>query len=253
MAIIWEKCEAGVTYQVREAGRTRRLYTNGVFHSQYNPAQPVGGSVWDLLMLPAFFFPPAAVRRVLVLGVGGGAVIKQLQHFLTPEQILGIELNPIHLHVAEHYFDVSGGGIKLVQDDAVKWVRDRREGSFDLIIDDLFGEDEGEPVRAVAADAGWFNALLRCLSPQGALVMNFDSSKAMRDSAYFGSKPVQRRFGSAFEFSTPLYDNRVGAFMRRKCERGDLFASLAQEPQLDIRRKSCRLNFDMRKLRVSGN
>ena len=52
MALLWERRVEGTLYQVRSAGRTRRLYTNGVFHSQYNPVRPVTGSVWDLLLLP---------------------------------------------------------------------------------------------------------------------------------------------------------------------------------------------------------
>lgn len=75
MAVLWEKHVDGVRYQVRAAGRTRRFYTDGVFHSQYNPLNPVTGHVWDLLMIPAFFYATGSVGRVLVLGVGGGAVI----------------------------------------------------------------------------------------------------------------------------------------------------------------------------------
>ncbi|HHH44614.1 MAG TPA: class I SAM-dependent methyltransferase, partial [Gammaproteobacteria bacterium] len=93
MSLVWQKQADGVDYQVRRAGRTLRLYTNGVFHSQYNPARPVTGSVWDLLLVPAFFYPPAELQRILVLGVGGGAVIQNLRRFVQPQQIVGVELN----------------------------------------------------------------------------------------------------------------------------------------------------------------
>ncbi len=42
---------------MRTAGKTLRLYTDGVFHSQFNPNHAVTGGVWDALMLPAFFYP----------------------------------------------------------------------------------------------------------------------------------------------------------------------------------------------------
>ena len=90
-------------YQVRTAGRTRRLYTNGVFHSQYNPANPVTGHVWDLLMIPAFFHAPDSVQRVLVLGVGGGAVIGLLRRFVSPAAVVGFELSPLHVFVARRF------------------------------------------------------------------------------------------------------------------------------------------------------
>ena len=79
MALLWSEQDGDSRYEVRSAGNTRRLYTNGVFHSQYNPNNPVTGSVWDLLLLPAFFLPPGRPRRVLVLGVGGGENIRGQQ------------------------------------------------------------------------------------------------------------------------------------------------------------------------------
>ncbi|QKQ25565.1 hypothetical protein [Candidatus Reidiella endopervernicosa] len=58
MALLWYRKEGESRYEVRSAGATRRLYTNGVFHSQYNPNRPISGSVWGLLMLPALYYPP---------------------------------------------------------------------------------------------------------------------------------------------------------------------------------------------------
>src|SRR5690606_1943682 len=87
MALIWSKRHGNVKYEVRSAGNTRRLYSNGVFHSSYNPSRAITGGVWDLLMMPAFLYPPGAIRRVLLLGVGGGTVIRQLQAFVRPREI----------------------------------------------------------------------------------------------------------------------------------------------------------------------
>lgn len=67
MAIIWSRCLGGVHYEVRSAGNSLRLYTDGVFHSQYNPYRLITGHVWDLLMLPALFYPANKIKRVLVM------------------------------------------------------------------------------------------------------------------------------------------------------------------------------------------
>ncbi|WP_455217906.1 hypothetical protein, partial [Kaarinaea lacus] len=87
MAIVWHKKISGTCYEVRKAGNSIRLYTDGVFHSQYNPHRPVTGSVWDLLMLPAFFTNIDKISRVLVLGVGGGSVIQLLHRYVKPDEI----------------------------------------------------------------------------------------------------------------------------------------------------------------------
>ena len=60
MAVLFEKVANGRVYQVRSAGNSRRLYTDGVFHSQYNPNHIITGSVWDLLFLPSQFYVKGA-------------------------------------------------------------------------------------------------------------------------------------------------------------------------------------------------
>ena len=45
MAILWQKIIKNTQYEVRSAGQTRRLYTDGVFHSQFNPQRAITGGV----------------------------------------------------------------------------------------------------------------------------------------------------------------------------------------------------------------
>lgn len=248
MAVLWSKQITGTRYEVRRAGGSRRLYTDGVFHSQFNPHRPVTGNVWDLLMLPAFFYPPGTIRRVLVLGVGGGAVIRQLLHFIGPAQVVGVELDPVHLYLARRFFGVRRKGVVLHQGDAVEWVRGYRGPPFDMVIDDLFGQEAGEPVRAVPASARWFNTLLGHLSPEGVLVANFASNEALGGCAYFSNRGVARRFKSAFRFTTPQSANAIGAFLRRAATGRMLRTRLAAVPGLDPARKTCGLRYRLRRL-----
>ncbi len=249
MAIVWQKTVRGTDYQVRSAGHTRRLYTDGVFHSQYNANRPVTGSVWDLLLLPAFFHPVGEIQRVLVLGVGGGAVINQLNHFLSPHRIEGVELNPVHIHVARKYFNVDSTNVSLHEADAVSWLKSYRGPKFDLIIDDLFGEENGEPCRAVAANQSWCELLRRRLKTNGTLVMNFDTPQSRRECYWYKQAkfdwPIQR------ELSTPLYSNSVGVWSgQRVSNLNDRFRSnLRQFSALDEQQKSCTLNYKMRAVR----
>ncbi len=249
MAILWHKQDGETRYEVRSAGKTLRLYTNGVFHSQYNPANPVTGSVWDLLLLPAFFLPDV-VRRVLVLGVGGGAVIRQLNHFLQPEEIVGVELNPVHLEIAERFFEVGAANVTLHQADAIWWVKQYRGEPFDLIIDDIFSDNEGDPQRAITADIRWFRRLVKLLAPQGAVVTNFGSAGELKSSAWFTEERMRDRFPAAFQLTTPLYENVIGAFMGRPTDSRDLRRKLAEWPELDTAKKSCRLKYSIRRLKA---
>ena len=213
MAVIWTRSVGDTRFEVRRAGRSVRLYTNGVFHSQYNPANPAAGAVWNLLMLPAFFRPSGSVRRVLLLGVGGGAVIRLLDHYVRPQRVIGVELDPTHLYIARRFFGVTAQRAELIEADAVDWLRRYRGPPFDLIIDDLFGEQDGEPVRAVDADRAWLARLARNLSDDGVLTMNFVAMRSLRDACRTLQQDMPSRFAHAFGLSLPTYENTVGAFV----------------------------------------
>jgi len=248
MSIVWQKRADGVDYQVRRAGRTLRLYTNGVFHSQYNPARPVTGSVWDLLLLPAFFFRPGELRRILVLGVGGGAVIQNLRRFVQPQQITGVELNPVHLSVAKRFFGVHGDDVQLLEADAIDWVRRYEGPAFDLVIDDLFGEVDGEPQRAIHAGGEWVRSLLGLLSGDGAIVSNFASRLELDVSAYVAQAACRNRFESGFCLTTPQNYNQVGVFLRRPATTRQLRERLVDIAELNPRRRSNGLAYRIRTL-----
>ena len=246
MAILWQKTIKNTRYEVRTAGQTRRLYTDGVFHSQFNPEHVVTGGVWDILMLPALFYPKNSIQRVLVLGVGGGAVIQLLQHYIKPTEIIGVELNPVHIMLAKRYFGITNKLAQLVQADAVKWLDDYSGPPFDMIIEDLFGEQDGEPVRAVKANKLWIEKLNSHLSPEGVLVMNFISSADLKNCAAVSYKKVSGLFVSSFQFTLTHYVNAVGAFLKKPATSQMLRKNIND---IDDLKKSKKLDFHVRKIK----
>ena len=104
MAILWQHATEGDHYEVRQAGSSVRLYRNGVHHSQWNPRRPLAGSVWDLLALPALYRAAGAVSSACVLGFGAGAVAGVLRATAGIEHLVGVELDPMHLSVADGFF-----------------------------------------------------------------------------------------------------------------------------------------------------
>lgn len=237
MALLWFRQQGEDRYEVRSAGNSRRLYRNGVFHSQFNENRPFTGGVWDLLMLPAFFFTPGEIKRVLVLGVGGGAVIRQLQRYIMPEQIVGVDLDPLHLELAARFFSVED--VELECADAQAWLAEYQGEKFDLIIDDLFNEQQGEPMRAVAMCEAWGERLLQHLAPGGAIVANFVSSKELRQSALYQSPQLQAHFPSIFCFTLKGYQNAIGGFLQRSVTtrqlRQQLRETIGECPEYTVR------------------
>jgi spermidine synthase len=246
MSIIWQKTSGNDRYQVRSAGNSLRLYKNGVFHTQYNASHPISNNVWDLLLIPAFFLNHQAIRRVLVLGVGGGAVIRLLNQFIKPEEIVGVELNSTHLYIARRFFGIGRRQATLVCEDAVKWIDNYRGPHFDMIVDDLFGEELGQPKRAVCAHRSWFIRLRNHLSSNGVLVMNFASFADLKSCAYFHTADVQKRFRSAFRLYKPQYENNIAAFLTKNSTSSKLRQNLVRVPCLDPKKKKNRLDYRIR-------
>lgn len=248
MALVWQKITPEKTYEVRLAGNSLRLYTDGTFHSQYNSKFPLSGSIWDLLVLPAFF-APENIERVLVLGVGGGAVICQLEHLLNVREVVGVELDPVHIAIAKKQFGLGGKKhVSLVQADAIEWLRRYKGKPFDLIIDDLFVENGRYPHRAVEVDRDWGGVLSKQLSDRGGLVVNFEGSKALRNSALVADPGLSRQFKSRFSLSVPGYDNRMAAFFREPVSKRDLSDNLETLERKSGKAITKRLTARVRKL-----
>lgn len=247
MAVIWTKTTDNTRFEVRTAGRSVRLYTNGVFHSQYNPANPISNTVWSLLLLPAIFQPVGHIQRALVLGVGGGAVIRLLDHVIRPRELVGIELDATHIHIARRFFGVTQGHASLIEADAADWLRRYTGPKFDLIIDDLFVEQDGEPVRAVEADLNWLKTLSKNLTDDGVLVMNFINTQTLRDAHRTLERSLSKRFATAFGLNLLDYENVIGAFTGKPREARQLRQALRSADIRDGKRLS-RIPFRIRRL-----
>ena len=249
MAILWQKTVDGTQYEVRQAGNSVRLYTDGVFHSQYNPQHSVTRSVWDLLMLPAFFQEPKNIQRVLVLGVGGGSVIHLLNRYVNPQEIVGVEISSVHLAIAKKYFGVNYKNTRLHRGDAIAWLDNYQGPPFDMIIDDLFGEVDGEGVRAIPLNAKWLTLLRKHTTKNGIIVANMVDRQSLIQSALYSNKSIAKAFKSVFQLSMPQYENLVTAFLKQPSQPATLRKSIKQIKGLNIPSGPDKLSFKIKQIK----
>ena len=249
MAIEWSKKVCDCTYEVRSAGNTLRLYTNNVFHSQYNAKKPLQGGIWDLLSLPAFHFNHGELQRILVLGVGGGTVLKQLQRYLMPHAIVGVEINPVHLKVASQYFGVKHRSIELIEADAIDWLSHYDGEKFDLIIDDLFGHNNNVAERVVNVNKQWTKHLLRNLNSKGMLVINFGDNKELNHCAMVSYKKLKQTFKSIVRLTLPAYENAIGVFSYKTIDTKKMRENCQQKLGLTTKLKKQQLTYNIKKIK----
>jgi len=247
VALIWKTELQGVHYEVRRAGRTLRLYANGVQHSEFHPKRLLTGSVWDLLWLPALLHEPSRFRRVLVLGLGGGSLIPPIRQLLNPDVLVAVELDPAHLQVARDVFGMEAFGVETHEGDAQAWLRAYQGEPFDLIIEDLFAPSNEQVSRAVAADKPWLNCLSDNLAVSGTLVMNFGDWKEYRESPA-ATDEAMAGYASRFRLSCSDCHNAIIAFTREPARSIHLRRRVEATPLLSTRDARARLDYHIRQL-----
>lgn len=229
MAILWSQSIGNTHYQVRQAGSSVRLYTNGVFHSQWNPRRPISGHIWDLLFLPLCFHPRgSAIEQALVLGVGGGALINMLHHFGRDISVVGVDLDSVHLDIASKYFLNEVGNCRLVCECAQAFLSRDDPATYDYIVEDLFihelsGSSSAVDARkAIEVNDAWLSLLASRLKSDGVLVINFEDVTQLKKA--LGKKHLHTLgFTSLFQLSQSRYHNAVAVCTRKPSSPAEFF------------------------------
>ncbi len=175
----------------------------------------MAGAVWDCLSLPVLFRDQRSLGSAALLGVGGGAALRQLHTLRRFNSFIGIELDEVHIDIAHDWFGVTEDHATLVHDDAVGWLWRYDGEPFDLLIDDLFGHDEHEPIRAQSLTPEWVGRLSTLTSESGLLVVNcIDRAELNRARPHFRAAG----FEHGTSFSQAQYDNHIGVFSRAELD-----------------------------------
>lgn len=85
-------------------------------------------------------------KHILILGMGGGDVIKQLRdNYKSKANITAIEIDPVIIEIAINEFGiVPNNSLSIIKEDAELFVKYTNQ-TFDLIIIDLFNDAEVPP------------------------------------------------------------------------------------------------------------
>ncbi len=242
MALLYLKQEDNTRYEVRSAGASLRLYSNGVMHSQYNKNAPINGAIWDLLLLPGFF-ATTTPKRILVLGLGGGTIVHLLRLFFPQSHITCVELDEEHIYIAKQHFSIPSKNVTVLHADAYEFLNEKAKSGekYDWIIDDVFQHGSGEPERAEALDE-LGSKYLKCLENNAILSINVIAKQQGKQV-----KTLAKLFASAYEFSHPLYVNRIVSLMKFDGDSAQFRLNLKQHKLLNQDLKSCKLNYRLKR------
>jgi len=148
-------------------------------------------------------------------------------------EIVGVELDATHISISKRFFGLNHKRVTLIEANAITWLKSYRGMAFDIIIDDLFAEVNGEPERVIEANASWVKTLSKNLSTHGMLVMNFTESKDYRSNAVFHDKALQKKYKMVYKFSTPLYENNIAVLLQTPCKTNQWRKRILATPELN--------------------
>lgn len=212
MSLVHEETADGVHYRVQDGADGRELWIDDVLHSRTSDAH-FAGTLWELLAVPALL-TKRPVDSALLLGLGGGAAVHALRRLVGPARMLAIELDPVVARIAHQQFDVAGSDLEVRIGDAFEYVRSDDIVSFDLVIDDVFGQRAGLPLRDERLDGDWWAAVGALVAPGGALVVDFGDGGDLVGSSLCQDVGLRWSFPEAWAAWGHEHENAVAVLLR---------------------------------------
>ena len=176
-------------------------------------------------MLASYLYQPEP-RRVLIVGLGGGAMVRFLTHHQPHLQIEAVEIDPAVVRIADQYFGVrSDGNVRVHTGDAFSFIETTTD-RFDMIFMDAFlrpsadTDTTGVPSRLKTLE--FLGRLKQALSPAGVVAFNINEHGRMADDI----ASIAAAFGHAVVYRCPPAENKVVIAFA---------ATLATEDQLHAR------------------
>jgi spermidine synthase len=159
-------------------------------------------------MFASYFYQPHP-RRVLIVGLGGGAMVRFLTHHEPQLRIDAVEIDPVVVRLADEYFGVrSGGNVHVHTADAVTFV-ESTPVHYDLILMDAFlrpsDETDATGVPTRLKTLAFLGRLRQALAPGGVVAFNINEHAAMADDI----AAVVDAFGQVAVYRCPPTKNKV--------------------------------------------
>jgi spermidine synthase len=139
--------------------------------STWHPTRLLTGYGWDALTAACLLgnTPP---RSLLLLGLGGATVLRQLLHLLPGLEVTAVDLNLRALEEAPRNLGSLADRVHMVHAEAYAFSDSCTRG-FDVVIDDIYAPGAEDVFRPVPFTSQLVSRLRERLLPGGLLVANF--------------------------------------------------------------------------------
>jgi spermidine synthase len=179
-------------------------------------------------MFLSYIFRPKQ-EKVLIVGLGGGAMIHFLRHYDPSIKIDVLEIDPAIVKIADEYFGIQpSDNVKILTVDGFKYLKET-ESRYDVIYMDAFlkpsadTDRTGVPLRLKTID--FYKDIQKKLTPDGLVVFNVNPHETVQDDI----KNITAAFPQTYVFELPRHGGYVvvGSMSRQRLERNAILAEAA--------------------------
>jgi len=154
-------------------------------------------------MFASYLFRPEQ-QRVLIVGLGGGAMVHFLKRYDADVRVDVVEIDPAVVQIAERYFGVrSEGKVNIIAADGLDYL-EKTETRYDVIYMDAFlkpaadTDSTGLPLGMKTQQ--FYKGLQGRLTPEGLAVFNVNRSKNTDTDI----EAIRRAFSQVYVFRAPM-------------------------------------------------
>ncbi len=176
-------------------GTLEVTYVNGKKVLDTKNANYSYGSLQKILEIGLTKVDLKKVDNLLLLGMGGGSIIKSLREtFEYQKNIVTVEIDPAIIKLAKDEFGISTSQkLQIIESDAFKFVKTSKE-KFQLIIIDLFIDTN---VPSIFYEKEFCENISKILQKNGSIIFNV-GMEIEKDSKTI--ETLTSNFGSGFKF-----------------------------------------------------
>lgn len=143
-------------YQSIEVIKTNNIYylnlgeqnnNLGYFSSKYDKDSFLTGSYYDNFLMLPYLLPQDNILDLLVVGLGGGTMTRQYQHYYSPIYKLkmdGVEIDQEVVDVAKKYFELEQKNLNIFVEDGRVFLKNSNN-KYDLIVVDVYARQSYIP------------------------------------------------------------------------------------------------------------
>lgn len=185
------------TVAVRRAGERVDLEVEGATFATWHPRHAFTGYSWDALAAAALLRSSGPPASVLLLGLGGGTVTRQLRALLPAVRLVGVEIDAGVIDLARTYMALDEQRVEVHIEDAYGYLA-RTAEQFDVVLDDLFLTGPDDVVRTRVPQGETLKLLRARVAPGGLFVANLITDAGEHKSV---RQAARKAFADAFPVS----------------------------------------------------